>query len=506
MLIRSSFPISIEAAPCYLSDHGKDILRDRMHSAETWQVYQKCNDYPFHWCGKSEHMQDDRRKADDPCCSNIPSSLGWPSTASTMTENTVPIIVYRRKKLRKNSTAPLLKLEPTIVQRNANFPSTISSSGHLSSSEDQRAGSEVKRETGTVKDPVAPAALYDREPYISNPSSKKRCLLQEEHGGDGTTKNNLMRNLGINSINDSCSSSKSNMGHVSDSMETGMNETGECSSSSMIVMDVIREDQSEKDFCISILRSYGLLGGVFSTDNGASEGDAVTTGDRCCRRSCKICGQFADSLKMLICDHCEEAYHPSCWHPRWKKKLSDDEWFCHSCLIKKRKILTEAVTRSSPGINSETVGCAAASSVKSELNPMLLMLKDNEPYTTAVRIGKGFQAEVPEWSGPIRSDVDDVAEPQEIDHSKFSILKDENIKMPNSHSSIGNWIQCREVIDRSKGTRCGKWRRAPIFEVQTDEWECFCSIHWDPAHADCAAPQLRPRFMKQRKSECPKAK
>lgn len=32
--------------------------------------------------------------------------------------------------------------------------------------------------------------------------------------------------------------------------------------------------------------------------------------------------------------------------------------------------------------------------------------------------------------------------------------------------------------------------RAPLHEVQTDEWECFCCVHWDPAHADCAVPQV----------------
>ncbi|WVZ19023.1 hypothetical protein V8G54_006345 [Vigna mungo] len=25
--------------------------------------------------------------------------------------------------------------------------------------------------------------------------------------------------------------------------------------------------------------------------------------------------------------------------------------------------------------------------------------------------------------------------------------------------------------------------------VQTNAWECFCAIHWDPSHADCAVPQ-----------------
>ncbi|KAF2535512.1 hypothetical protein F2Q68_00019310 [Brassica cretica] len=31
--------------------------------------------------------------------------------------------------------------------------------------------------------------------------------------------------------------------------------------------------------------------------------------------------------------------------------------------------------------------------------------------------------------------------------------------------------------------------RAPRSEVQTNKWECFCSVFWDPLHADCAVPQ-----------------
>ncbi|KAI4354037.1 hypothetical protein L6164_002937 [Bauhinia variegata] len=70
-------------------------------------IYLKCKDYPYDWCTKAEPMQDDRRNADDPCSSNFRSSLVWPSTVSTITENTILNIIYRRKKLQKNSTARL---------------------------------------------------------------------------------------------------------------------------------------------------------------------------------------------------------------------------------------------------------------------------------------------------------------------------------------------------------------------------------------------------------------
>ncbi|KAE8125913.1 hypothetical protein FH972_020674 [Carpinus fangiana] len=72
-------------------------------------------------------------------------------------------------------------------------------------------------------------------------------------------------------------------------------------------------------------------------------------------------------------------------------------------------------------------------------------------------------------------------------HASFSV----KFPLPKSAS---NWLQCREVLyDDSrecvKGTICGKWRRAPFAEVQTDAWDCSCAVLWDPAHADRAVPQ-----------------
>lgn len=366
MLIQTSVLSSVEAGLCYVSDDGKDVLCDRMPSGETWQVCLKCNKYPLDWCRKAEPVEEDRRNADDPYRSSCVVSFGQPSTASIMTENTTPNMVYRRKKLRKDSN---FKLGPTNVQASANIPSVISSAAHLSSAEDQPTGFQVKHAIEIVKDPTMPSVLFD-----------------------GVTKDSTHKNLGINSVNDSCSSSKPNM-------ETEMDETGECSSSSIIVMDCTREEVTEKDFCMNILRSHGLLKENSPVDNVTSGEDAVTTSNNCCSRSCKICGDLDNSLNMLLCDHCEDAYHLSCYNPRLKK-LPIDEWFCHSCLIKRQKILKETVIRS-PSIHNELGKCRTAP-VKAELNPILLMLRDTKPYTTGVRVGKGFQAEVLDWSGPMK--------------------------------------------------------------------------------------------------------
>ncbi|XP_057729109.1 uncharacterized protein LOC130944680 isoform X1 [Arachis stenosperma] len=481
MLIQSSLLSSVEAGSCYVTDDGKDILCDRMPSGQTWQAYMKCSNYPLNWCGKAEQTKEDRRNADNPCNSNCLSGLGQPSTASIMTDNTAPNMVYRRKKLRKGLNAPL-----------SNCRSVISSSVRLSSAEDRPGSFQVKDHSEMIRNLVVSSVLLD-----------------------GVVKDNIQKSLGIDSVNDSCSSSKSNMELVSDSVETEIDEPGECSSSSAIVLDVTREAKTEKDSCMNILRSYGLRGDCFA-DNAASLETVVTAGNICCSRLCKTCGRLDSSLNMLLCDHCEDAYHPTCYNPRFKK-LPTDEWFCHSCLTKSHKILRETIIKS-PGIHNELGKCRTAS-VKAELNPILLMLRETEPYTTKVRVGKGFQAEVLGWLGPQGSDEDELPEPLEINHSEFSTLQARNPRNPTRLGSIGNWLQCQEIINRDNGTVCGKWRRAPLFEVQADDWECFCGIHWDPYHADCAVPQeletdqvlkqlkyiemLRPQLTaKQRKSDC----
>ncbi|KAJ9141317.1 hypothetical protein P3X46_031865 [Hevea brasiliensis] len=179
--------------------------------------------------------------------------------------------------------------------------------------------------------------------------------------------------------------------------------------------------------------------------------------------SCKIYANPESTLKMIICDNCEEAFYLSCYNPRIKR-IPLDEWFCHSCSKKHCKILEETISRS-PSMIGDNDRCENYSADKS--NPITLMLRDTGSFTNGVqigkgvRIGKGFQVDVPYWLGPSTNDEDTIGE-----------------------------LWCKEVIDGAEesanGTICGK---APLFEFQTDDWECFCSILWDPIHADCAVPQ-----------------
>ncbi|CAD6338791.1 unnamed protein product [Miscanthus lutarioriparius] len=170
------------------------------------------------------------------------------------------------------------------------------------------------------------------------------------------------------------------------------------------------------------------------------------------------------------------AFHLLCCNPR-VKKIPEEEWYCLACKKKKPKRqrgkLTNPKVKSSKDIERPHRG----------LGPIRDMLVDSESYESDVRIGSKFQAEVPEWSGPISSREDQFAEPTELDPSKTTMLGYLE-QFEDKKTTIGNWIQCREVLDT--GVVCGKWRRAPLFVVQSSDWDCSCSVVWDPFHADCA--------------------
>uniref|UniRef100_A0A1J3KAU8 Uncharacterized protein n=1 Tax=Noccaea caerulescens TaxID=107243 RepID=A0A1J3KAU8_NOCCA len=227
--------------------------------------------------------------------------------------------------------------------------------------------------------------------------------------------------------NDNCSSLKSSSELASGSSKTGEDEATDCDSSGSEVTET-------------------------DTDGSSSP-----------FRKCKHCDKPGTVEKMLICDECEEAYHTGCCGVRMKEVEEIDDWLCPSCLKKKSS-------------NSRIKG----------RNSRERKWRVTKPFVIGIRVGKKFQADVPDWSGPTMSDTSFVGEPLEIDESEYmhDLKKAKNGKKPRS---AVNWLQCRE--EDSNGDICGKWRRAPRSEVQTKDWECFCCVFWDPWHADCAVPQ-----------------
>ncbi|XP_057497870.1 uncharacterized protein LOC130782544 isoform X1 [Actinidia eriantha] len=518
MLIQSSLHGSIEGPLSFVSDHGKG---DWLSGAETWQKCPKWERNPLVGSEEFVPIIEGKRKIDDLCSLNFASSWSLISTASIMSENSTPAFVYRRRKLRSNSVSVFPSQASTnpsggcLSAISCEAPSVVGKEGHIVSV--------VELESEVVGTPAIPPFECNREVLISKSESINGCLVGGEPGSKEAPKSDTNRVLDFCCINDSYSSSKSNVEPGSASLRTEVDDTGECSSSGALLVESLQDDPSEKDICISILRSQGLLEGVFPKRIHNSAESPGTNSDNSCIWTCKVCDHPETTRNMLICDQCEEAFHLSCCNPRMKK-ITVDEWFCHSCLKKKHKILKENSTSKARNTRSEVNGCRNATS-EGELGPIASMLIDTEPYYNSVRIGQDFQAEVPDWCGPTFDEVDIIGELLEIGPSESVSLHGRNSSKSSRLSSIGNWLQCREIIEGVgegvDGTICGKWRRAPLFEVQTDDWECFCAVLWDPAHADCAVPQeldtdqvlkqlkyiemLRPRLVaKRRKLDLPK--
>ncbi|KAJ4962702.1 hypothetical protein NE237_022641 [Protea cynaroides] len=517
MLIPSSLPNSTEAALSFASDHGKpDLLCDWLPDAETWQKFPKCDGHHQDVCKIPVSTKEKKENADDFYSLIQPRTCSKLLTISTMCASSAPSLVYKRRNLQNKSVAIFTTPSGTKAKPTGACLSSVSSEGPSPTAEKDHVGSQIKPEIGSVKASVIPADLCNGELVAGDAStcnqlypenhdgvpSKKinyncgfdvnseaefviQCSVGEELGFDEAPGNNVCKckcDLEYYSVNDSCSSSKSNTDLGSASPKIEVDDIGECSSSDSLAREVLAEDQLEKEICISILRSHGLLEGIVPVGPCAAVEVLGVSNDGNCSQQCKACGISENPQKMLICDHCEEAFHVSCLNPKIKK-LPVDDWFCQPCLKRMRKI--ESAARKS----SECQNRAS----KGESGPISLMLRDVAPYRPGVRVGKGYQADVPDWTGSVSNDVDCFGEPQEMDPAECfsSHVYNSNKSTP---SSIGNWLQCRDALcndagESIEGTICGKWRRAPLFEVQTDDWNCSCAVLWDPIHSDCAVPQ-----------------
>ncbi|VAI04875.1 unnamed protein product [Triticum turgidum subsp. durum] len=227
------------------------------------------------------------------------------------------------------------------------------------------------------------------------------------------------------------------------------------SSSNIRPTEPIRELTSARDLCIAILRKDGLITEsqtriILEESTDCNANHLVT---------CNTCGSLDVPLKMLICDSCEAAFHLPCCIP-CIKVVPAGEWYCQPCLKKKPKSLygqlLEGKVKSSGNMDQRPHG----------MSHIEYMFNDAESYVTGVRLGGDFQAEVPEWSGPISSSDGYFTAPSEFDPAELMKL---NFCSKNNHnkssSSTGNWVQCREVLstgDPNKPVICGKWRRYPI--------------------------------------------
>lgn len=279
----------------------------------------------------------------------------------------------------------------------------------------------------------------------------------------------------------------------------------ECTSSIDCTL-LSRESDPEKEWCISVLEECGLFGWFVSSGEYAAAGHPGVVGDGSFSQFCKICGFSEDSTRTLICDMCEEAFHMSCCSPKIKSIPVQDEWHCQYCKKKRKRREKKCliVSKSSQSILDESY-LKSEKSAENKGDIFWHMLQDNQPYTTQVRIGKAFQADVPDWTGKVQDDAESLfmGEPLEMEIGQQNLMNEVWSKGWQPVQScfpglIENWLQCQHVIEeglqcphgrKEKDVICGKWRRAPLSEVQNDDWDCSCAVVWDPVHADCAVPQ-----------------
>ncbi|XP_020701508.1 uncharacterized protein LOC110113292 isoform X6 [Dendrobium catenatum] len=403
--------------------------------------------------------------------------------------------VYKRRKMQRNTDALLSgKNAAEVTEENALSDFNLSSSDyhlalHEDSSDDVQAA--VHR-SSDCQDNERPSFsgrhhldvhTYDSQHIdYKNLESVKKSANNDQisardvsHSAKEFTNKLCCSSTGnYNAVNSTFAASKSRVPCASILSVAG-EHGGDCSTSGAISLESLDKFESPEEMCIYVLKRHGLLGknnrnsAFASSENLGSVGSLFSP--------CKICGISENAVKMLICDDCEEAFHLSCCRPKIKR-LPRDEWYCQSCFIKKRKHLV----RKNMGTSSGNVGDISESG-----GPIASMLRDLRPHRSRVRIGEDFQVEVPDWSGTFSNSDDYFGEPKEMDHADCCSFEGWSWSKSSKSCSIGNWLQCKEEDDN--GNICGKWRRAPLFSVQTDDWDCFCAVLWDPVHADCAVPQ-----------------
>ncbi|KAL8135343.1 hypothetical protein AgCh_010124 [Apium graveolens] len=374
------------------------------------------------------------------------ASTSQHSNFGSMSNDSTPAIVYQRKKHIRGSDSVVLFQTSTKANPNSKSLSVISCEAPTLPADKI----EVLH-TEAAKDEINLPSKITIDPASSKGSLIKELGLLEDSRCD------MIRNVDVCLANESCSSSKSNMDLCAASLKSKGDDTCECSSSEAFIKKSMWGVSSEKDIRIVVLRILRADGGVGrkrTSDSSEFPGS----------QRCKVCDQSEITPKMLICDQCEEAFHISCCYPRLKK-LPLKEWFCYSCSKKKHKMLKE-------------MGRGRFAISKGSLGPIAAMLEDTEPYSTSVHIGQEFQAQVPDWSGPLTNEVDKFDEPLET--RLINSFQVGNSRKSSKVSFICNWLQCQDIIcgvgDGVDGTVCGKWRRyMSLFTFALQHSTCYFS-------------------------------
>eukprot|EP00252_Welwitschia_mirabilis_P006068 TRINITY_DN16763_c0_g1_i1.p1 TRINITY_DN16763_c0_g1~~TRINITY_DN16763_c0_g1_i1.p1 ORF type:complete len:209 (+),score=39.56 TRINITY_DN16763_c0_g1_i1:75-629(+) len=165
-----------------------------------------------------------------------------------------------------------------------------------------------------------------------------------------------------------------------------------------------------------------------------------------------------------------------------------NDWYCSTCWNTRRT----------------SIGFPSKCKIESKYEYFLRQIwNNNGHYTSQVRIGTNYQADVPDCPTSLSKVSDsrylgEVVSTAEVETNLWTNDRELEDRIPPG--SQENWLQCRAVLVRKGGICldgqkakadiiCGKWRRAPTSVAQTEKWECSCAVLWDPYHADCCIPQ-----------------
>ncbi|KAK8969857.1 hypothetical protein KSP40_PGU000844 [Platanthera guangdongensis] len=469
---------------------------------EKWHKCRKFDEYRPSSCTRGSFVEEENYQCTDiaeisKVCFDSSTTINTHGSSSPVKDG----FVYKRRKMQRTTFA-LISGENSaeVTDKNNLFDFNLSfSEYHLLLQEDssddvQEAVENLSRDCQINDNPsisgrnlldvhtTSKSQLFDHKNLDSVPTYVKKeqsFVTEVSHSAEGCTNEPCSSSTGnCNVINDTSAMSKKYVPSASILTVAG-EHSGECSNSNAIALKNLEMFESPEELCVYVLKRHGLLGensrnnDCVAPKNMGSGGPVFS--------SCKICGIPENVLKMLICDDCEDAFHLSCCRPKIKK-LPRDEWYCQSCFVKKPKPLLRKNTQKSSDISDDTFDTDG---------PIPSMLRGNRPHRSRARVGEDFQVEIPDSSDPISND-DYFSKAKEMDHVDYCSLEGWNWSKPSKSSSIGNWLQCKDEYDNGK--ICGKWRRAPLFSVQTDDWDCSCALPWDPIHADCSVPQVKSRL------------
>lgn len=510
MLIQSSLSNSISKELAFVSDHGK---QRSMGLSCDWSHWDKSSndEFALQNSAKSICSSEEISKISSPVIVEIPNTSPDLVVVKRMCPNfasTWDGLVYKRRRLRRNTITLLSDGKTTECDQGLNGSNAnIISTGHpltpckhalpeelaltvyVSSGQSLDSGnSSVSRRNHLQESLTFPSPQINEAEKItalSESVQKDRLLVKEAAFPPETTISNHFKSTSENCLLMHTSSSSSKTDSRQDLAVTKARaDCGECSSSDVIATEPFDEFTSVKELCISVLKRHGLLVEV-KRRGACGPLEDRNVNNASISRSCKSCNLLENPLKMLICDLCEEAFHVSCCIPK-VKKIPMDYWYCQPCVKKSPKAFLEESSKKSAIV----LLAHRHKKFHGKGGPILNMLRDNHPYASEIRIGKAFQAEVPPWTGPISEESNYFDVDLEVDLANGASLVVPDAETSSKFNCIGNWIQCRKVTYKNKKrTICGKWRRSPLFVVQTDNWDCSCSVLWDPIHADCVVPQ-----------------